>query len=320
MTSSNALYVYRTITANDFLTGTKPGIRALRYSLEGDIIYASSDEGLLMYEASTGKFIRNDRRLHGITSFCLTLDGQHLLLRRGKAIRVCEAMTTEVVKNLELPPSTQDHFLCFEDYLLGFSKFGEMQIWNLNSGDLLAGNECHSAFTACCDIAPRIFDRVISCDVQGEMILTNLKEREIVEKTHTNLVICCKFSPDGRQIATGDAKGTLQLWNGFNGKQLCSTHAHSAAITSCTFLNQDSHLVFTGSVDGTLRAWSVEHERLREAGFMSFEEKIRDIASSSCQPQITVALRHRIAVVNIDSFRKHHQRDVFVYESQCVLL
>lgn len=309
--------MYKTFAIDEFALGARHEIRDVRYSLEGDIIYASSQEGLLMYEASTGKFIRKDNRLYGIKSFCLTFDGMNLLLRRGQTIKVCDAMTTEIINSLELPHQTQAQFLSLQEYLLGFSKYGAMQIWNLNSGDLVGENECHSASISCCDVAPTL-DRVISCDIRGETILTNLDKKKVVRRIFTDTVLCCKFSPDGRFFAIGDSKGGLSLWDGYSGELLWGTQAHTDAITGCAFLLRDNRLVLTGSADGTLKAWAVDTKQ--EVGFMNFEEEIRGIASSSRDSQITVALAHRIAVINAECSKENHQPNFVIGEGQCILL
>ena len=64
----------------------------------------------------------------------------------------------------------------------------------------------------------------------------------------------CAYSPDGSQVATGSADGTVRLWDA---KQMESQNAPLGHedIASCCAYSPRGDMVVTGSHDGTVRTW-----------------------------------------------------------------
>jgi len=77
--------------------------------------------------------------------------------------------------------------------------------------------------------------------------------------TGGSAVLSVAFSPDGHTLASGNADGTVQLWDVTGpahprplGPPLTATNGY--AVDSVAF-SPDSHTLASGSADGTIRLW-----------------------------------------------------------------
>ena len=65
---------------------------------------------------------------------------------------------------------------------------------------------------------------------------------------HKDVVLCCKFSPDGRLLATSSADRSVMVWDVPSFKRrhrLENEHSHTEAVTGVSF-SQDSTLLISG--------------------------------------------------------------------------
>ncbi len=74
-------------------------------------------------------------------------------------------------------------------------------------------------------------------------------------KKHTDWVTAVAFSPDGKQIASGDRAGNLHVWDVHGGYLLYSPPAHKAGVTAIAF-RDDSRVLASASEDGTVKLWN----------------------------------------------------------------
>ncbi|MEA5466597.1 NACHT and WD40 repeat domain-containing protein [Leptothoe sp. PORK10 BA2] len=65
------------------------------------------------------------------------------------------------------------------------------------------------------------------------------------------------FSPDGEQLAIGDSKGSLQIWQVKTGQVVLICSGHSGAVRSVAF-SPDGQRLASGSYDQTVKLWSAE--------------------------------------------------------------
>ncbi|HAZ44590.1 MAG TPA: hypothetical protein DDW76_35955 [Cyanobacteria bacterium UBA11369] len=105
---------------------------------------------------------------------------------------------------------------------------------------------------------------------------------------HDGAVMGVAFSPDGKQLATANTNGTIELWA--EDKLLAILKGHAGAARKVKF-SPDGKLLASGSADGTVGLWNLEGKtpvllsrfRGHEAGLwvVSFSPDGQVIASSS---------------------------------------
>lgn len=71
------------------------------------------------------------------------------------------------------------------------------------------------------------------------------------------VVFTVAFSPDGTQLATGDAEGGLRLWQVSSGEPLLNLSGHRGWVWAVAF-SPDGSLLASCSSDKTIRVWQVE--------------------------------------------------------------
>jgi WD40 repeat protein/DNA-binding HxlR family transcriptional regulator/GTPase SAR1 family protein len=74
------------------------------------------------------------------------------------------------------------------------------------------------------------------------------------------IVFCVAFSPDGTQLATGDAEGGLRLWQVADSKLLMDFEGHQGWVWSIAF-SADGRTLASCSSDKTVRIWDVSTGR-----------------------------------------------------------
>lgn len=67
------------------------------------------------------------------------------------------------------------------------------------------------------------------------------------------------FSPDGRSLAVGYADGAIRILDVVNGDLMGVVQGHGDAVSSLTF-SLDDHWMASGSLDSTIRLWSLEDQ------------------------------------------------------------
>ena len=73
--------------------------------------------------------------------------------------------------------------------------------------------------------------------------------------------VAAAFSPDGSRIATGEADGTVRLWNAATGEEQLILRGHTALVVDVAFSADGSRLASVG-LDGIARVWALDFAEL----------------------------------------------------------
>ncbi len=97
----------------------------------------------------------------------------------------------------------------------------------------------------------------------------------------------CTFSPDGSQVASGSADGTLRIWDVRTGETVKILNDHYGSVTACAFSPDGSRIV-SGSAGGTLRMWDTRTGKtvavchhLPDGGFLTCDARESRVISAS---------------------------------------
>jgi WD40 repeat protein/tetratricopeptide (TPR) repeat protein/tRNA A-37 threonylcarbamoyl transferase component Bud32 len=74
--------------------------------------------------------------------------------------------------------------------------------------------------------------------------------------SHAEAVHCAAFSPDGSQVVTGCADGTVQVWDAVKGRAVTPPLKHTGLVQHAAF-SPDGDLLVTASLDGTATVWDL---------------------------------------------------------------
>ena len=100
--------------------------------------------------------------------------------------------------------------------------------------------------------------------------------------------VTAAFSPDGTWIATGEADGTVRLWDAATGEERLILAGHSAGVVDVTFGPEGKRLASV-SLDATMRVWAVDLEDLLTLARAGIDRELTDAEcrayiGSGCPP------------------------------------
>src|SRR5206468_3695962 len=100
---------------------------------------------------------------------------------------------------------------------------------------------------------------IASASSDRSAYLWDANRGELLRKLpHRNVVTCVCFHPGGKQLATGDAEGSVRLWDVSKFKELGSIRAQGSRLHAVAFSPDTQRLATAGSSDATVRLWDVE--------------------------------------------------------------
>jgi WD40 repeat protein len=134
------------------------------------------------------------------------------------------------------------------------AKLGHVVIWDVVTGRRIAevGDEFDTVLAA--DISPDQSLVALGGPSRLVKIFSAADGKLICKmKKHTDWVTALSFTPDGKELISGDRAGGLSVWD-TQGHELQSVTAHAAAITSIACRG---NFVATSSEDGTVKFWDI---------------------------------------------------------------
>ena len=101
------------------------------------------------------------------------------------------------------------------------------------------------------------------CSKLGQLLVWEWQSETYVLKQqgHFNNMACVSFSPDGSSVVTGGQDGKIKLWATSSGFCYVTFSEHTAAATAVRYSIGKNNVVFSASLDGTVRAYDTTRYR-----------------------------------------------------------
>ncbi|WP_182867270.1 c-type cytochrome domain-containing protein [Rhodopirellula sp. JC639] len=95
---------------------------------------------------------------------------------------------------------------------------------------------------------------------QGQVLVVAVATGEVLRRfddLHSDTVLCARFSPDDRLLATASADKTIRLLDVQTGGVVGALDGHTHHVLSLSW-RRDGRLIASGSADGTIKTWDAE--------------------------------------------------------------
>ena len=265
--SSARLWEVKTLRGVGMLNGNKD--RMLNVAFTPDqksVLTFSGDATFKVWDLS--KILRKGvlwQATNHIYSFALSRDQTRMAGKDFGQIFVWDTLTGKEILRVqtgELENAEQGSAISYSptDQLLAWSGWNRVELVDCNSGRIQSlevhrWGFCNPAFSP----DGREFAFATSTNIMIWDTRSGAKRPFVpVESTVFGLA----FSPDGSRLATGQAAGTVTLWDRKRGTRISSTQAHKADVFAIAF-SPDGRFLATGSADGTGKLWVIMPGGLR---------------------------------------------------------
>jgi hypothetical protein len=184
-------------------------------------------------------------------------DGKKLAVAGGGSVRFWSLPECRVITNLvvgvELPATLQ--FSPDGRYFVTVPWGGEARLWDAAAYKEIPifDGETDHAGGPCAGFSP---DSRILAVGTTRVKLWDVRSRELLSilEGHKGSIMCLRFSPDGKTLATGSMDHSVKLWSLTTGQELATLPGHSGAVSGLAF-SSDGNLLASSSEDNTIRLW-----------------------------------------------------------------
>src|SRR5579883_2324935 len=236
-------------------------VDGVRYSPDGKMIAARSDGRIILWNAQSGKLMRQFADCYGggfSYPIAFSPDGKRLLGVQGNALQVWETATGKVL----FPASAIREGIVRIAYsgsgrtLATASEEGTIRLWDRATYRELrrfGGRQ------------PIIHSLSFSADgrlvaAAGQDKTTRLWDAKTGKElfrweTDINDGFDSVFTPDGRVLASCNGDASIQLWSTETGKPLLQLKGHAKGAVYCIAFSPDGKTMISGGYDKTLRFW-----------------------------------------------------------------
>ncbi|CAH8522598.1 unnamed protein product [Schistosoma turkestanicum] len=116
--------------------------------------------------------------------------------------------------------------------------------------------------------------------------------------SHSKEMTSLAYSPDGLHLVTGGYDNKVKVWRISGGRSIVTFTEHTAGVTGVAFPAQNSKVVLSASLDGTVRA----HDLIRYRNFRTFTVPTRRVQFSSLAVDTRGSL---VAAGGLDTFEAY---------------
>jgi len=220
-------------------------------------------------------------------------DGRKLAIAAGSLVQVWDTATWEIEFTVQNPTyaalygsvafSPDAKLLATQGFYPETEELAPVTVWDLESGEEITevyhfqGNGWGS----------------VTLSSDGRMLLTTGLARPIISEPYTGRqlgvltapaanAISATFSADGSRIATGEADGTIRLWDATTAEQELVLSAHSGQVAAVAFSPDGTRLASVDK-DGALRVWALDVDDLLD---LARSQVTRDLADAQCRAYV----------------------------------
>lgn len=254
------------------LNGHKTEVYAVAFSPDNQMLASSSYDGnVILWNVKSGKILRTLKIKEWSVAIAFSPDSQQLAVgSQDRNVIVFDVQNGNILRTLETR---------FGVYSLAFSPDGRylaadvfaIMLWDLKTGKVVKTLEGHQNSVR--DLAFSNDNRFLaSASSDKTARIWNVETGETVKILETKTpitvnyspqplnwkmpVTAVAFSPDGKILAVATGRA-VHLWEVSTGKMVRTLEGHSQSVTSVAFLH-DSRTLASGSLDGTVRLWSIQ--------------------------------------------------------------
>ena len=248
-------------------------VEHVSYSPDGKLIVSALFSAVKLWDAETGRFIRNiggDDMVHNV---CFSPDGSLLAVTgsevvfdpgsRQLAMATCTKLfVTETGKYLVRSRHYRHNGgpVCFSpDGRQLVTGSPDIKLWDIKTANCLRKFAGHPNGRTPSYVTSVAFSPdgqlIASGSNKGTAKLWNVLSGECVHTLKTGWIfesVC--FSPDGKLLATGSRDHTSRLWDVKSGECLNTFYGHTETVSSVCF-SADQKLLASGSWDHTVKLW-----------------------------------------------------------------
>jgi RNA polymerase sigma factor (sigma-70 family) len=227
--------------------------------------------GLSLGDTGTGRELtRWEVTVRREGSLACSADGKSVaVVHEDKEVQVRQAAGGKLLASFPLPESAQrplEDNQKYWEYRVTFSADGKMLLLGTYGGlihrwDLTAGKELPPLSKHHCTVTGMYTlpdgRTLVSTGEDGVIRRWDLKTgREEIEPASYEGHSKGVYSPDGRFVAVGDARGRIDLWDGWDGKLVRTLQQEGAAVAHLAFA-PDGKLLAAAQRSGTVKFWQV---------------------------------------------------------------
>ena len=129
-----------------------------------------------------------------------------------------------------------------------------LQIWNAQNGSVV-----ETIYDFGGPVAYSPSSKQLAAGDGSTLKTLNVGSRQTVQ-TFTGQILSADFNHNGRQLVTGDASGSVVVWDAKTGRQSVSLKGHSDAINDIAY-SADGKYIISGSKDASVRLWDSQTGR-----------------------------------------------------------
>ena len=232
-------------------------------SPDGKVLAAAVEDDLRAWDAAGGKELWKAEKVGRIVT-AFSPDSK-VLATVGESIRFRNAATGAVVREFEAKVGASAVAFAPDGRTMLSLGVEGIRWWDLASGKIVHEAEAHKGvgcFVAVASDGKRFatagLEELRPYDTEATVRLWDAagrtELRRLLTYTRREHVAAVAFSPDGKQLASGDSDGRIYLYDAGDGAELRRWEGHEGAVTALAFA-ADGKTLITGGADAAIRQW-----------------------------------------------------------------